>query len=106
MLRLSEWLRRERLTLILAALVVGLVLNCALAPRGIRDLMALRRLRMELEGQNETRQQRNHELQTEIDLLQTNDRYIEALIRKNLGLVGPNELVYQFAGDSNTSNQR
>jgi cell division protein FtsB len=106
MVRLSEWLRRERLTLILAAVVIALTLNCLLAPRGVRDLLALRRMRIALEIQNERRQQLNHQLQTQVDELQSDDRYIEQAIRKNLGLVRPNELVYQFAADGSSPNQR
>lgn len=100
MYRLSEWLRRERLTLILLLLVIALSLNCLLAPHGVRDLMNLRRNRLALEKQIERQQALHHQLVVKLSKLKTDDAYLERLIREQLGFVRPNELVYRFPPDT------
>lgn len=96
MYRLSQWVRRERLTLILLLLVIALSLNCLLAPHGARDLMALRRSRLALENQIERQQALNSELQVKIGKLKGDVPYLERLVREHLGYVRPNELIYRF----------
>ncbi|HLH75568.1 MAG TPA: septum formation initiator family protein [Candidatus Binataceae bacterium] len=103
MLRVSQWLKRERLSLILLGLLVALSLNCLLAPRGVRDLLILRQDRIALGNQIVRDAQENHQLVIDIDNLQHNDAYIERLIRKNLGYVRSDELVYRFHSDNTAS---
>ena len=102
MYRLSDWLRRELLTLILGIALVVVCLNCVFAPHGLRDLLVLRHHRTRLEAEREDEQGKNRDLQATIEKLQSDDNYLQRLIRKELGFAKPNELIYRFAND-NTS---
>lgn len=103
MYRLSEWLRREALTLMLGGLLIIVSLNLTMAPHGLRDLLVLRHHRARLESEREHEQGENRELQGTIAKLQSNDAYIQRLIRKELGFARPNELIYRFASDNAAS---
>ena len=100
MLRVSQWLKREQLSLILLGLLVALSLNCLLAPRGVRDLLVLRRHRIVLQSEIAREEQENHQFDADIGRLEHDDAYVERLIRKNLGYVRPDELVYRFPSNS------
>jgi cell division protein FtsB len=95
--RLSFYLQREWLNLILVAVVIALIANCAMAPRGLRDLLALRAHRDRLDGRRESLRIVNTALDTEILRLRSDDRYLRTRIRLELGYVRPGELVYRFA---------
>jgi cell division protein FtsB len=100
MYRLRQWLRREMVTLILGALLIGLLLDLALAPHGLRDLAVLRHHRARLEAEREHEQSENRDLETTVAKLQSDDAYIQRQIRKELGFARSNELVYRFASDN------
>ena len=100
MYRLREWLRRESLALILGAALVVVCLNCVLAPHGLRDLLVLRHARAQLEAERERIQAENRDLRGTIEKLQSDDAYLQRLIRKQLGFARPNELIYRFSSDS------
>jgi len=100
MLRVSQWLKRERLSLILLGLLAALSLNCLLAPRGVRDLLVLRKDRIVLQNQIARDAQENRQLEANIDRMQHDAAYIERFIRKNLGYVRSDELVYRFPSDN------
>jgi len=99
MYRLRDWLRREALTLMLATLVIAGGLNLAEAPRGLRDLLVLRHHRAHLEAEREHEQAVNRDLEATIAKLQSDDAYLQRLIRKELGFAHPNELIYRFSSD-------
>jgi cell division protein FtsB len=99
MYRLREWLRRESLALILGAALVVVCLNCVIATHGLRDLLVLRHHRARLEAEREHEQTENRDLQATIEKLQSDDAYLQRLIRKELGFARPNELIYRFAND-------
>ncbi len=103
MYRLSEWLRRESLTLILGLGLVVVCLNCVVAPHGVRDLLVLRHHRARLEAEREQEQGKNRDLQATIEKLQSDDAYLQRVIRKELGLARPNELIYRFANDNSST---
>ncbi len=100
MYRLREWLRRESFTLILAVMLVVVSVNLALAPHGLRDLLVLRHHRALLEAERERQQATERELQATIGKLQSDDAYLQRIIRKELGFARPNELIYKFAGEA------
>jgi cell division protein FtsB len=102
MYRVREWLRREAPLLILGVLLIAICLNCVLAPRGLRDLLVLRHYRIQLEGEREQLQAKNRELQSTVKSLKSDDTYLQRVIRKELGFARPNELIYRFAGESQT----
>lgn len=101
--RLREWLRRESLTLILLALLIAACLNLALAPHGMRDLLVLRHHRARLEAKREQQQATQRELQATIARLQTDDAYVQRIIRKELGFAHQNELIYKFSSESSSA---
>ncbi len=69
-----------------------------MGPLGPRDLLALRDRRRVLEAQNAELLARNASLRTGVQNLGSNDRYLEHLIRRELGFVRSGELVYKFTG--------
>jgi len=97
MARLSAYLRREWLSLILGAAVVVLILNCLMAPRGVEDLLVLRAHRMRLEAGVKRIRTENTDLGTRVQKLRSDDRYLQRMIRTELGFARPDELVYRFA---------
>jgi cell division protein FtsB len=99
MTRLSSGLRREWLSLILGATAAVLIANCIAGPRGVRDLMVLRARRMALEAQLRRVADENGRFETSVQKLRSDDRYVERLIRRELGFARPDELVYRFGGD-------
>ena len=103
MYRLREWLRREALTLMLAALLAAACLNLAAASHGLRDLLILRHHRARLETEREHQQSENRNLETTIAKMQSDDACIQRLIRKELGFARSNELIYRFASDNPSS---
>ena len=82
----------------LSAVLVALFCNALLAAMGPRDLVLLRQRRSELELRRAALVQQQAELETSVQNLRSNDRYLEHLIRRELGYARPDELVYKFTG--------
>jgi cell division protein FtsB len=99
MTRLSFLLRREWLSLIFGGVLVTLVLSILLSNLGPRDLIALQSHRAALEARRNQLAADNAAFKTKILNLRSNNRYIERLIRRELGYARPDELVYKFADD-------
>ncbi len=104
MTRLSFVLRREWLSLIFGGVLVMLVLSALLGNLGPRDLVALQSHRAALEAHRDQLAAENAAFRTRIQKLRSDDRYIERLIRRELGYARPDELVYKFSDDNNTDN--
>lgn len=96
MIRLSSWLRRQWPNLMLGALLLALLCNATIAARGPRDLLLLRERRSELEAKRAELTLRKAHLETSVQNLRSNDRYLEHLIRSELGYARSDELVYKF----------
>ena len=62
-------------------------------------MLQARRHKADLERQVAEKQDVNRALKQEINLLKTDRNYIEALARKELGMVGDGEVVYQFPSE-------
>jgi cell division protein FtsB len=69
----------------------------------MRSLMKLRARRILLEAQVRQLQTSNQDLETTVQRLTSDDRYIERLIRSELGYARPEEVVYRFASDAHKS---
>lgn len=95
--RLGLQIRREWLTLLLAAAAALIALDFAIGPLGMRDLMVLRARRARLETAHTRLLESNAALRVKLKRLRGDDRYLERLIREQLGYVRPDELVYRFA---------
>ena len=87
----------------LSAVLVGLFCNAVLATMGPRDLLLLRQRRSELEAKRSELVVQKAELETNVQNLRSNDRYIQHLIRRELGYARPDELVYKFTGTTASS---
>ena len=93
---LSQYMRREWLSLILAAVVVTLGLNCVLGQRGLRDLLILREHRTRLERTRHELRADKAALETEVQNLRSDELYLQRRIRRELGFARQNELIYRF----------
>ncbi len=100
MTRLSFLIRREWLSLIFAGVFVALLLSALMGSLGPRDLIALQQHRGELEARRDRIAAENASFRTTIQRLRSDDRYIERLIRRELGYARADELVYKFSSDN------
>jgi cell division protein FtsB len=105
MFRLSEWLRREWPNLMLTGVLIGLVGNALIAARGPRDLVLLRERRTQLEAKRAELTLQKIQLETTVQNLRSNDRYIEHLIRSELGYARSDEMVYKFTAAEDAQKQ-
>ena len=64
--------------------------------RGLIRIYKLSKERDSIKTYNEQIREENAAMKDEIHRLKTDDKYIEIIARKELGMVGKNELVYQF----------
>lgn len=106
MFRLSNWLGRQWPNLMLSAVLVALLGNALTAAMGPRDLLLLRERRSELEQKRSELMLQKTELETSVQNLRSNDRYIEHLIRRELGYARSDELVYKFTGPASPSDSQ
>ncbi|HYA35582.1 MAG TPA: septum formation initiator family protein [Candidatus Binataceae bacterium] len=93
-------IRRNWLSLILSGAIIYLLLNLALDPKGPRYLAEMRRRHGALEANRLALISENDRLKTIVQNERSNDRYLEHLIRRELGYARPDELVYRFAGEA------
>src|ERR1039457_3410017 len=99
MFRLTFLLRREWLSLIFGGVLVMLLLSALLGKQGPRDLVALQSHRAALEKHRNQLAADNAAFRTRIAKLRSDDRYIERLIRRELGYARADALVYKFADE-------
>ncbi len=89
-----SWLRSR---LVLAAiLLLFLVATSLMGERGLIRLYQLHRTRAALTQEVEQLTAANAELEKEVRALRTDPDRVEAIAREELGLVKPEELVYEF----------
>jgi len=105
MATLVIFLRRVWLNLLLGALLVLLVISCWVAPMGPRDLALLREHGTRLEAVRDRLIIQNSELAARTQRLQSDDAYLQRLIRRQLGYARDDELVYRFPHSDNDPNQ-
>jgi cell division protein FtsB len=83
------------LTLVVAA-IVGVTLSVLFGHDGIARLLELRAEQQRLGEEAVALLQANASLRDQVKRLESDDRYLETLARRDLGLVRPNETVYRF----------
>ena len=105
MARVSSYIRREWLSLILGLILILFAVSLFAGPLGPRDLVSLRRHRKALEAKREELLARNAALRTSVQRLTSDDRYLERLIRRELGYSRPNELIYKYAAPEATGDR-
>src|SRR3990172_7641877 len=74
--------------------IVGLL--TIFGDRGLIRVYKLSKERDSIKNYNERIKAENTAMKEEMELLKTDDKYIELIARKELGMIGTNELVYQF----------
>jgi cell division protein FtsB len=79
-----------------------LLLSAIFGNLGPRDLIALQSHRAALEERRNQLAADNASLRTRVQKLRSDDRYLERLIRRELGYARPDELVYKFADSANS----
>ena len=82
------------LTVVAFILMMGLFI--IYGERGLLHLGRLNQENKQMETANENVREENKALKKEIFLLKNNREYLEETIRKEVGLVHKNEIVYQF----------
>ena len=90
----------------LGTVLMALICNALLAAMGPRDLLLLRQRRTELETKRAELIVHHSELETSVQNLRSNDRYLEHLIRKELGYARPDEMIYKFTGPNASADSR
>ena len=105
MAKLSFFLRREWLSLILGGILGALILNCLYGPLGPRDLLVLRRDRGNIAAKRDQLLAENAELKERVARLRSDDLYVQSMIRRELGYSRPNEFVYRFREPRSAANQ-
>jgi cell division protein FtsB len=96
MRRLSLCFRRQWLSLILAPVLGGLAINGLWIFSGPRDLLVLRLHSSVLTEERDRLVRDNAAFRERIARLNSDDDYLQRLIRRELGYVRPGELVYRF----------
>jgi cell division protein FtsB len=91
----------------LSGVLLALLSNALVAAMGPRDLVLLRARRAELEDKRAELLVQKSQLETTVQNLRSNDRYLEHLIRTELGYARPDEMVYKFttSADASDSNR-
>jgi cell division protein FtsB len=105
MAKLTILLRRVWLNLVLGALLVMLMISCWVAPMGPRDLALLREHGTRLAVVRDRLIAENSELAERTQRLQSDDAYLQRLIRRELGYARADELVYRFPHPDHNENQ-
>ncbi|OGP09113.1 MAG: hypothetical protein A2056_00060 [Deltaproteobacteria bacterium GWA2_42_85] len=88
--------KKKKHYILLSLFVVILFFITIFGERGLIRLYKLSRERDSILGYKKKIETENASLRNEIDLLKNDDKYIEVVARKELGMIGKNELVYQF----------
>jgi cell division protein FtsB len=83
--------------LILLAVMAAAVVAAIFGDKGLMHLYDLRRQRDEIHRENQRLEQQNREMQREVELLLHDLRYLDRIAREELGLIGPNEIIFRFS---------
>ena len=73
--------------------MVALLFFIVFSERGLADLNWLRKEKMSLREQNDRVARQNEELSIDIDRLKNDPDYIEQIARRELGMIGRDEMI-------------
>ena len=94
---MAFWRRKKKIYFIPLLIVIAIIsLLTIFGDRGLIRIYKLSKERYSIKTYNEKIKEDNIAMRDEIQRLKTDDKYIEMIARKELGMVGKNELVYQF----------
>jgi len=86
---------------IIGAILFSMMLVIVYGDHGLRDLLLLRQGRDRLSAENERIFQQNITLHRQMERLKNDPEYIEAVARKELGVVSKNEIVIKMKSSMN-----
>ena len=98
-------MREKVLILAAACALVAMLLVIGLGNRGWIDRNRLLAEKQRLLEKNETLTQENIALSREIERLKTDLRFVEDVARRELGMVGKNEIIVKFAHPADSGPQ-
>ncbi|MGA2411489.1 MAG: septum formation initiator family protein [Candidatus Binataceae bacterium] len=84
------------LNLILTLVLILLALDCLINPLGMRDLAILRQDRAQMVATRDRMLAEKTQHEATIALLNSDDAYLQRMIRQELGYIRPDELIYRF----------
>ncbi len=87
--------------LLLVILNIYLIYQCIWAENGYLEYVKLREFKDELQGQIQRVKQENLQLSKSIRLIKNNSDYLEMVIRKEMGYVQPDEILYVLSKRKN-----
>jgi len=76
-----------------------------LGDAGLLDVLRLKKERNEIARRTAELQQDNRRLSREIELLKTDKRYIAKVARRELGMIGSNEIIYKIEKQDDRNSQ-
>ena len=88
--------KHSKYIVILVIFTVIVTLSTLFGERGLLELYDLSKKRNSIINNNNTLKETNRDLEKKIELLKNDDHYIEKVARKELGMVGSDEIVYHF----------
>jgi cell division protein FtsB len=88
------------LSIIPVAIVLSLLVVAVVGDKGIVCAIQSKNEKEELQRQVLSLELANQKLRKDIESLRSDPRYLEAIARKELGMVREDELVYRFTADS------
>lgn len=77
-------------------IIIFLLLLAIPSIQGIRKLYSLSMEKARMVAENQALREENERLKREIERLKNDPSYIERIARKELGMIGENEVIYQF----------
>lgn len=90
--------KRKVIAVVACAAVIFVVAAAAFGNKGFFDVWRLKKDRDNILSYNKTLEAENKDLEEKIRLLKTDKRYIAYVARKELGMIGKDEIMYKFEG--------
>lgn len=87
---------RDKKLLLAAAVLVAVAAFAVFGDNGLLDVYKMRKERDGIIAYNTALEAENKGLEEQIALLKTDKRYIGRIARKELGMLGKNEMIYRF----------
>lgn len=87
---------RDKRLLLAAAVLVAVAAFAVFGDNGLLDVYKTRQERDGIIAYNTALEAENKGLEEQIALLKTDKRYIGRIARKELGMLGKNEMIYRF----------
>jgi cell division protein FtsB len=87
---------RKKFLIFFATLILAISAFAVFGDKGLIDVYGLKKERDRLASYNRSIEEENEGLADEIRLLKTDKRYIASIARRELGMVGADEVLYKI----------